>query len=60
MVSLDWTVPADRIGEVLVLYAAADDDGSGGAPMEGGSIAPECDEDNNLSQPAITECAQIE
>ena len=59
LVSHDWNMPAERAGEVLVFYAAVDDDGSS-APGDGVGVAAECHEDNNLSTPEITECPRIE
>jgi hypothetical protein len=55
-----FTVPDERLGEVLVFYAAVDDDGSGATPGAGTGSAPECEEENNVSEPEITECSQIE
>lgn len=60
LVSVDWTVPSDRVGELFTFYAAVDDDGSGGAPGEGLSIAEECDETNNVSPPGVVSCPTVD
>ena len=59
LVAHDWTMPAARAGEVLIFYAAVDDDGSA-TPGAGNSVAGECVENNNLSEPEITECPRVE
>ncbi len=59
LVSHDWTMPVERAGEVLIFYAAVDDDGSS-SPGAGNSAAGECRENNNISDPEITECPRVE
>jgi len=59
LVSIPWTVPDPLAGTTLIFYAAADDDGSG-LPGAGASVTLECEEDNNLSDPVITECMIVQ
>ncbi len=52
---MDWTIPGDRReeGEIFSFFMVVDDDGSGTGHVN------ECDEDNNVSPPLLTECPGV-
>jgi len=59
LMSVDWTVPSDRTGEIFTFYAAVDDDGSS-LPGEGAGTSDECNEVNNVSPPGEVQCSTVD
>jgi hypothetical protein len=55
LVEVTWTIPLDRReeGEIFSFYVVVDDDGTGSGDVN------ECNEDNNMMGPLLTECPGI-